>query len=190
MVLTVMEQTIQCCIVGDGMVGKSSIIKSFIEQSTPGDYVATISDSYSGDASFIGVNYTVSISDCTGEHENNELRCSHYKDTDVFVVCYSVTDRESFDSVRTFWLPEIRKVAGKKPVILVATQTDSRGQTGEETISKFEGLELADEIGADHFTECSSVSRRGIPKVFEYSIQSVLKHKKSKSNIVKRLIRK
>lgn len=67
MVLTVMEQTIQCCIVGDGMVGKSSIIKSFIEQSTPGDYVATISDSYSGDASFIGVNYNVSISDCTGE---------------------------------------------------------------------------------------------------------------------------
>lgn len=67
MVLIVMEQTIQCCIVGDGMVGKSSIIKSFIEQSTPGDYVATISDSYSGDASFIGVNYTVSISDCTGE---------------------------------------------------------------------------------------------------------------------------
>ena len=105
-------------------------------------------------------------------------------------MCYSITDRESFQSVKTFWLPEIRREAGKKPVILVATQTDTRSTPGEDTITKFEGLELADEIGADHFTECSSVSKRGIPKVFEYSIHSVLKYKKEKPNLVKRFIRK
>ena len=109
----------------------------------------------------------------------------------MFVVCYSVTDRESFNSVRTFWLPEIRRVVGKKfPIILVATQTDNRGQKGQKTITKFEGLELADEIGADHFTECSSFSQKGIPKVFEYSIHSALKHKKTKPSIVKRFMRK
>lgn len=125
------------------------------------------------------------------QHENQEVRCLSYKDTDVFVVCYSVNDKESFDNVKTFWVPEIRRVAGKKiPLILVAAQSDSRGQKGQDNITKFEGLELSDEIGAEHFTECSSVSRKGIVKVFEYSIQSALKYKKTKSNIVRRLIGK
>ena len=49
------------------MVGKSSLVKCFVGESTSGDYIATISDNYSGDASFIGEKYTVYISDSTGE---------------------------------------------------------------------------------------------------------------------------
>jgi small GTP-binding protein len=76
MVVTIadMENTIQCCIVGDGMVGKSSIVQSFIGQASSENYVATISDNYSKDASFIGEKYTVSISDCTGEVRLYTLR--------------------------------------------------------------------------------------------------------------------
>lgn len=62
-----MENTINCCIVGDGMVGKSSIAKSFVGQTPPDGYVATISDNYSGCVSFTGIQYTVSIADSTGE---------------------------------------------------------------------------------------------------------------------------
>lgn len=73
-----MDRTINCCIVGDGMVGKSSIVKSFVGQTAPGSYVATISDNYSGDVSITGVHYTVSISDSTGEVSFNCYRNLKY----------------------------------------------------------------------------------------------------------------
>lgn len=46
-----MEQNncIQCVIVGDGMVGKSYLAKSFVGQSLQEDYIATVFENYAGE---------------------------------------------------------------------------------------------------------------------------------------------
>ena len=42
------QNCIQCVIVGDGMVGKSHLAKSFSGHSLPDNYVATVFDNYAG----------------------------------------------------------------------------------------------------------------------------------------------
>ena len=44
----------------------------------------------------------------------------------MFLVCFSIDERKSFDSVRECWIPEVRHHNPKTPVILVGTKKDIR----------------------------------------------------------------
>lgn len=182
-VTVMMKKTIQCTVVGDGMVGKTCLAKTFTGESIDEKYVATIFDNYAGKMSVSGDQYTISVFDCAGEHEYEELRGFSYKDSEVFIVCFSVIDRESYDSVRAFWVPEIKNFMGRKvPIILVGLQADSRVDSSEE-ISKAEGHVLAKEIGAERYIECSAITKAGVQDVFTNTVMSALKYRKKKFNI-------
>ena len=49
-----------------------------------------------------------------------------YLNTDVFLVCFSVINPDSYDNVREKWVPEIQKYWGQAPFLLVGTQMDLR----------------------------------------------------------------
>ena len=47
------EKVIQCCLVGDGLVGKSCLARSFLHMTQQSRYTATIFDNYIGGFAFI-----------------------------------------------------------------------------------------------------------------------------------------
>ena len=49
-----------------------------------------------------------------------------YPSTDVFLVCFSITNPDSYTNVREKWVPEIQKHWGQAPFLLVGTQMDLR----------------------------------------------------------------
>ena len=49
-----------------------------------------------------------------------------YPNTDVFLVCFSIINPDSYDNVREKWVPEIQKHWGQAPFLLVGTQMDLR----------------------------------------------------------------
>lgn len=110
----------------------------------------------------------------------------------MFVVCYSAVDRDSFESVRDFWLPEMKKnMNRKRPIILVATQTDLRNTMDYDCdvpVSTTEGTELAREMGALTHVECSANSPSSVKAVFAEVVQAALKYRKRKSNIVNKFL--
>lgn len=183
---------IQCTVVGDGMVGKTCLSLAFSKLSTPDNYVATVFDNYAGKAHVNGDEYTVSIFDSAGQHDYASLRQFTYEDSEVIVVCFSAVDRDSFESVKEFWVPEMKpNMARKKPVILVATQTDLRNTTDYDSdmpVSKTEGENLAKAIGATAFVECSIEHQNTVKKVFTEVVHAALKYRKRKSNIVHKLL--
>lgn len=213
------KNMMQCAIVGDGMVGKTRLSLAFSKSSAAGEkpkvveelaktadekpktsdsqddeYVATVFDNYAGKATINGDDYSVSIYDSAGEHEYEGLRQFAYRDSEVFVVCFSVVDRDSFDSVRDFWLPEMKhNMSRKKPFILVATQTDLRNTMdydNDAPVTSEEGSALAKDIGASAFVECSLNEQGSVKEVFTEVVQAGLKFRKRKSNIVHRLLGK
>ncbi|XP_069117252.1 cell division control protein 42 homolog [Argopecten irradians] len=185
MVMSVYESGVQCTLVGDGMVGKTCLARSFADRTFPVNYVATVMDKYSGTTYVDGNKYGITLTDMAGEHD--DLATSTYKETDVFIICYSVVDRDSLDSVRDFWAPEIRNIAKKRPVILVATQTDLRKPAKSQHVSKKEGEALAKFIKADGFLESSAFAKEGVSAVFKTVVQSSLRFNKKKCNIMKRV---
>ena len=42
------KHNVNCIVVGDGMVGKSTLALSFTQQKFPDDYVATVFENYAG----------------------------------------------------------------------------------------------------------------------------------------------
>ena len=58
---------VQCTVVGDGMVGKSSLSLAFTNEPPKGDYIATVFENYAGKTNVAGDEYTVGIFDSAGQ---------------------------------------------------------------------------------------------------------------------------
>ena len=94
------------------------------------------------------------------------------------------------ESVKEFWVPELRNCAGRrKPVILVATQTDLRTDNGN-FISTAEGEILAKDIGAESFLECSAFVKDSVTKVFLQMTTAGLRYRKKRVGLVNRIFGK
>lgn len=188
------KHNVNCIVVGDGMVGKSTLALSFTQQKFPDDYVATVFENYAGLVSVAGEQFTVKIFDSPGQHDYEGVREFSYKDSEVYILCYSVGDRDSFKNIKEFWAPEAKShMKRKRPTILVGCQSDLREHHeyyDSDIISAQEGEALARDIGADCFLECSSLEGYNTRDVFETSVMSVLKYRKKKSNIFNRLLRR
>ncbi|GLE02654.1 hypothetical protein PINS_up011495 [Pythium insidiosum] len=118
-----------------------------------------------------------------GQEDYDRLRPLSYPQTDVFLICFSVVSRTSFENVKSKWLPEIRHHAPGVPFILVGTKLDLRDD--DETLEKLrekkltaisseEGEALKNELGAFKYLECSALTQKGLKQVFDEAIRCVL----------------
>jgi Ras family protein A len=82
------------------------------------------------------------------------------------------------------WMPEVRHFCGQCPVILVACKKDLR--TDSRTIAKLKeegdgpvtydvGRQIAAQIRADAYMECSAKTREGVQEVFVHAARLSLK---------------
>ncbi|KAL4238320.1 hypothetical protein ACF0H5_003032 [Mactra antiquata] len=186
--LFTLKKLLQCAIVGDGMVGKTSLSRAFTSLPECEDYIPTVFENYAEKIQVNGDEYTISIFDSAGQREYGSLRRFSYEDSDVIIVCFSVVDRESFQSVRDFWVPEIEKYTNrKKPLVLVATQIDMRNTTSYDSdmpVSKKEAVLLANQIGASCCIECSSLDLYTVKKVFSEVVNAYIRKRKRKYTFI------
>lgn len=176
---------VSCIIVGDGMVGKTCLAKKFCGQEIADNYVATIMDTFTGTVSAYGQKYTINIKDTAGQFEDSEMREMVYKESNVCVICYSVLDRDSMESVKSLWVPEIKNFSKKVPIVLVATQSDLREKDNTDHIDRAEGLKLAKELGIEQFVETSSFKNDGVKEAFETVVKALVMNKKRKAKWLK-----
>lgn len=64
-----------------------------------------------------GQRYFIKLHDTAGQEDFDRLRLVIYKDTDVFILCYSMDNRTSFENILSKWYPEL--LPYNKPIILV-----------------------------------------------------------------------
>jgi Ras family protein A len=78
-------------------------------------------------------------------------------------------------SVTGKWTPEVRHFCGKCPIILVACKVDLRKDPqniakmraqGEKPVTNEAGKQIAEQIKADAYIECSAKTREGIQDLF------------------------
>ena len=174
---------VKCVVVGDGAVGKSSLLICFTTNAFPGEYTPTVFDNYSVAVKLDGIPATLGLWDTAGQEEYNRLRPLSYAMTDVFIVCFSVVNPISFDNVFTRWYPEIRHYSPHRPIVLVGLKVDLRKdpdvieklrRQNQEPISYKDGLDMAKRIGAVQYFECSSLTRTGMNDIFDGAIRVVL----------------
>ncbi|KAG5266489.1 hypothetical protein AALO_G00232670 [Alosa alosa] len=120
------ERKVKCVLVGDGAVGKTSLIVSYTTNGYPTEYVPTAFDNFSAVVAVDGRPVKLQLCDTAGQDEFDKLRSFCYTNADVFLLCFSVVAPSSFQNVTEKWVPEIRRHCPRSPVILVGTQSDLR----------------------------------------------------------------
>jgi hypothetical protein len=114
--------------------------------------------------------------DTAGQEDYDRLRPLSYPQTDVFLVCFSVTSPASFENVREKWFPEVHHHCPGVPCLIVGTQTDLRDDAGVrdklarqkmQPIRKEDGDRMAKELGAVKYVECSALTQYKLKDVFD-----------------------
>jgi Ras-related C3 botulinum toxin substrate 1 len=174
--------SMKCVTIGDGAVGKTSLLISFSSNSFPEDYVPTVFDNYNANVMWKEKTITMGLWDTAGQEDYDRLRPLSYPDTDVFLVCYSVVNPSSYNNVKTKWVPEIRHHCPNAPIVLFATKLDLREdeqilkrlkERDQSPITSEMGKKLQQEVGAVGFGECSALTQKGLKEAFNLAIAAV-----------------
>lgn len=72
------KMAVNITVVGDGFVGKTSMLFRFTEDKSPENYVPTIFDNYSGKLTVDGVEYKLQLRDTSGQEDYERIRKLSY----------------------------------------------------------------------------------------------------------------
>lgn len=174
------KRDLKCVVIGDGAVGKTSLLISFTSNTFPQDYVPTVFDNYSAQLKARGNRlFNLGLWDTAGPEDYDRLRPLSYPQTDVFLVCFGLISPSSFENVAMKWFPEIRHHCPRVAAILVGTKCDLRDDAEMEAklagkdlkaITCEEGKKKAREMGAFAFKETSAKTQQGLKSLFETTV--------------------
>eukprot|EP00455_Lapot_gusevi_P005751 TRINITY_DN1245_c0_g2_i3.p1 TRINITY_DN1245_c0_g2~~TRINITY_DN1245_c0_g2_i3.p1 ORF type:complete len:194 (+),score=68.06 TRINITY_DN1245_c0_g2_i3:140-721(+) len=174
-------QNLKCVVVGDGAVGKTCLLISYTQNSFPNGYVPTVFDNYACNVMVDGKPVVLGLWDTAGQEDYDRLRPLSYPQTDVFMLCYSIINPNSYDNVKARWYPELQHHCPGTPIVLVATKSDLRGDSeyeqvlvskGLRMVTTEEGKRMADDIGAVNFIESSALTQDNLKETFDMVIRA------------------
>jgi len=172
---------VKLVVVGDGAVGKTSLLISYATNNFPTDYVPTVFENYTARKRRNDETILLHLWDTAGQEEYDRLRPLSYPGADVVLLCFSTVSQASYDAIRDKWAPEVNHYIHEVPHILVGTKIDLReAQHPDPNSGKFEpitlemGQAMAKQIKATKYVEVSSKTRQGLEEVFAQAIDLVL----------------
>ncbi|XP_034948426.1 GTPase KRas [Chelonus insularis] len=176
---TAVPRIYKIVVLGDGGVGKSAVTLQFVSHSFLDYHDPTIEDSYRQQAVIDGEAALLDILDTAGQIEFTAMRDQYMRCGEGFMICYSVTDRHSFQEVL-----EYRKLISRVrvnediPLVLVGNKFDLQSQ---RKVTTEEGKALANQLGCP-FYETSAALRQFIDDAFYSLVRQIRSKERSNRN--------
>lgn len=171
-------------VVGDGAVGKTSFLITYCMGEYPSEYIPTVFDNYTSTVTIDEEPVNVGYWDTAGGEDYSRLRPLGYPGTNIFLVCYSIDRRCSFENIATEWAPEIRHHNGDVPILLAGLKSDLQDKEG--SVTEKEALEMAEKVKAVGHLTCSSLEGVGLTEVIQAATRAGLTHFESQPTKSKR----
>ncbi|KAF8216864.1 small GTPase superfamily [Mycena galopus ATCC 62051] len=159
-------------IMGSPSVGKSSLVKQFIDGDFSDSYSPTVDTTVTKTIMYNGVEYPCEIIDTAGHDEFSQLKSQYAIGIHGYVLVYSIASRTSFNMIQIIYdkilhysgLPEIAAIIiGSKADLNMKRQVDSR-----------DGQELAQQNNAA-WIEASALRNENVGRAFELCLAEIEK---------------
>ncbi|XP_065184687.1 ras-related protein Rab-23-like [Sycon ciliatum] len=119
-----LETEIKVVVVGNGNVGKSSMIQRYCKNIFTKDYKKTIGvDFLERQLSVEGEDVRLMLWDTAGQEEFDAITKSYYRGAQVCVLAFSTIDRDSFEAVEK-WKAKVEDEVGSIIMVLVQNKID------------------------------------------------------------------
>jgi small GTP-binding protein len=155
-------------LLGDGAVGKTSLIRRFVEDEFDDDYIFTIGTKVTKKEVTVSkdgedVLVTMMIWDILGQTDFHRTQAEAFSGAAGALLVCDLTRKETLDSLGKYWIPEFEKEAGAVPRIFLGNKAD----LGEK-MSEGEFTETAKGLSAGALTlETSAKTGQNVAEAFE-----------------------
>jgi len=183
--------TLKAVVIGDGMVGKTSLCNRFLKKGFTREYKRTIgADYYMYDQHLtlneIGVSVQVKwiLCDLAGQFAYYEVRPLFYYGAKAALVVFDISRPDTFRSIPA-WIYEFWKYASKdelskRPIVIVGNKSDLRDKV-ENTVPREIALNYAKKISKSlgfevPYIETSALLGHGVDDAFEKLLLIVIRH--------------
>ncbi|MFX1446163.1 MAG: GTP-binding protein [Promethearchaeota archaeon] len=173
------------CVVGDGGVGKTSLVRKSVNNTFSENYIMTIGSNFSVKSVELPEypNYDIKLSvwDLAGQEHFKVVRPPFYKGAKAIIYVYDLTRISSFSNILN-WKKEAEKVIGSTPNILVGNKLDLIRP--EEKRAKEEDInELMGKLNTDAYFETSAKEGINVEAIFEEVTKKIINNS-AKINII------
>lgn len=156
------RQQFKVVLLGEGKVGKTSIITRYVRDQFSEIYKETEQAAHlTKRLNIEGRSVNLAIWDTAGQEKYHAVAPIYYRDSDGAILVYDITDNDSFKKVCN-WRRELRKIVGDIPFCIVGNKTDLEKY---RNVSQEEAEQYSTSVNAKHF-QTSAKLNKGISEVF------------------------
>ncbi len=169
-------------VIGDGAVGKSSLIRRYTKSEFNEEYIMTLGAQITTfDEKIEDVNCRLILWDIAGDAALATLRPAFYKGSKGVIIAFSLSagQEKSFDNV-SYWLDDIRKNCDQIPIILFGNKIDlidekelSIKSTSNDNVEKF-----TNQNGIISYYKTSALTGQGVTDAFKTLVKRLYNENK------------
>ncbi|KAK9691887.1 hypothetical protein RND81_09G226400 [Saponaria officinalis] len=168
-----LKNGIRIVVAGDSGTGKSSLILTAVSETFPTDVPSLLSPSRLPDDLFPD-RVPITIIDTSAGVEHANKRAEEFRRADAVVLTYACDRPETLDNLSSYWLPELRRLEVKVPVIVVGCKLDLRDDQQQVSLEQVMSPIMQQFREIETCIECSAYRLIQIPEVFYYAQKAVL----------------
>ena len=167
------KHTFKILTLGESGVGKTCILRRFVENKFIKNHLATIGIDFR--TKTIPINdYEVKLKiwDTAGEERFRNITNQYYKGADGIILVFDLTNFDTMNKIRD-WYNQIKNNTSSNDIglVLVANKSDLKREVSNE-----ECLNLSKELNIQLY-ETSALTGEGVNEIFEYITQEIISKK-------------
>ncbi|XP_073028481.1 mitochondrial Rho GTPase 1-like [Primulina eburnea] len=164
---------VRIVVAGDAKTGKSSLIVTAAAENFPTSIPPVLPPTRLPEDLYPD-RVPVTIFDTSSSPEHRGKLVEQLTQADTVVLTYACDRPETLDRLSSFWLPELRRLEVKVPVIVVGCMLDKRGDQQPVSLEQVMSPIMQQFREIETCIECSAVNHIQIPEVFYYAQKAVL----------------
>ena len=169
------SKTFKILTIGESGVGKTCILRRFVENKFLKSHLATIGIDFRTKVLHVyGKDIKLKIWDTAGQERYHNITSQIYKGADGIILVFDVNEEISFTKIKD-WIEQIKSNVSQEEISLILL--GNKCDIEERAISKEQGQEMANSLNLKYY-ETSALNGTGINEAFEGLTKEIMKKKK------------